>query len=211
MSENLADETRRYTHSFVLGADIVPRMSIEGFEELRDSVLEMICRIKIPKYKVTRRDKEYDDSTFEGVTKSIEDTLCSEDEIKESKFERQVSLFRKFQTELKQKNEDTYIHLCPPGTIIQLFSIKGTLRNPSGASLVETADAADANMEESKGVGRYMARWAKRRDFRRIIISPRLLLDHDPIGVKQKIQEVAREQFGLEMPFSPDNLEWVEP
>jgi hypothetical protein len=29
--------------------------------------------------------------------------------------------------------------------------------------------------------------------------------------VKQKIQQVAREQFGLDHPFSPDGLEWKEP
>lgn len=216
MSENLADTTRKFTNSYIVGADIVPRMSIEGFEELRDSVLEMICRIKIPKYKVTSRNKEYDNFTSGGVKKFIDDTLYDKDEIKDSEFEGQVVQFWKFQTELKEKNKDKYIQLCPPGSIIQLFPtdedgpgiIKGSLSNPFRERLANTA-ASDIG--DSRRLGRYTARWAKRSDFRRIIISSRLLLDHDPIGVKQKIQEVAHEKFDLDYPFSPNGLEWVEP
>lgn len=222
LSENLANESKKFTNSYVIGADIVPRMSIEGFELLRDGVLEMIYRVKVPKYKVTTRNKEYDDSTLEGVTKSIEETLYDKDDNHDSEFERQVLQFWRFQTELKEKNRSTYIHLCPPGSIIHLFPtddeqgwgiMNGNLPIPSllkGSSDDAGADT-DTDIGYSTRLGKYTARWVKRSDLRKIIISSRLLLDHDPIGVKHKIQQVAREQFGLENPFLPDDLEWKEP
>jgi hypothetical protein len=223
MSENLADESKRFTHSYVLGDDIVPRMSIEGFELLRDSVLDMICRVKIPKYKVTTRNNEYDHSTLEGVTKSIEDVLYYKDDNHDSEFERQVLQFLKFQTELKEKNRSTYIQLCPPGSIIHLFPthneqgwniMNGNLPlpfRPQGTVADATADIeTDTDLGYSTRLGKYTARWAKPKYLRKIIISSRLLLDHDPIGLKYKIQEVAHEQYGLDHPFLPDNLEWKE-
>ena len=39
MSQRLSDESMDFTNSFVVGDDIVPRMSIESFEELRNGVL----------------------------------------------------------------------------------------------------------------------------------------------------------------------------
>jgi len=170
-------------------------MNIEGFEELRDSVLEMICRIKVPKYKLAQVSKNFDNTTVEGLSKAINEILYEEEEVKESQFKRELEDFWNFQEGLKETNRESYIQLCLPGSIIQLF------RNV-GQTVFQDKSGED--------MGQYTARWANRIDFRHIHISPRLLLDHDIVGVKLRLQELAQEQFGLHPPFIP-RLDSVEP
>mmetsp|Transcript_71 Transcript_71/g.162 ORF Transcript_71/g.162 Transcript_71/m.162 type:complete len:685 (+) Transcript_71:143-2197(+) len=76
LSENLAIESENFTTSFVVNDDIIARITVENFEELRNGVLEMISRIKIPKYQVTKVVKKYDDSTEEGLSDAIDEILC---------------------------------------------------------------------------------------------------------------------------------------
>eukprot|EP00536_Pseudo-nitzschia_multiseries_P016233 jgi/Psemu1/312900/fgenesh1_kg.1051_\ len=153
MSENLAKETETFTTSFVVNDDIIARMNYENFEELRDGVLEMICRIKIPKYQVTNVIKKYDDSTEEGLSDAIGKILCKEEDIEDSEFKRQVDKFLAFQQKLKEQHKDHFIKLCPPGSMIQLFRTKKAA-NDFGEQL-----------------GRHTARRAKRSDFEHIELS----------------------------------------
>jgi hypothetical protein len=177
----------------VLDADIVSRLSIESFEDLRDSVLEMICRIKIPKYKVLTYSRKGSNER-EALTRDNASALHEKDEMKESTFKQQVVQFYEFQAGLKEKNKSKYIKLCPPGRIIQLFQTqegKSTLRLLS-----------QGKSEQSSGrANQYTARWAERRDLQKVLISPHLLADHDPINVKNKLQDLAL-NFGLTPPYS---------
>jgi Lipase (class 3) len=207
MSEELAEASAEYTYSFTIDDDIIARMSIEGFEELRDSVLEMICRVKIPKYQVSQQLKRFDFSTIEGVTQSIEESLSDKEKTQQSKFKEQVEEFWKFQAELKAKTD--YVRLCPPGTIVHLFRTRSNRRSARNrdirvlANSLTNLDASesDSDRQDNRSTRRYTARWAKRDDIEKIEISAHMLLDHDPIGVKLKIQSVARDQFGLKDPF----------
>jgi hypothetical protein len=224
MNKGLVDYSTEWTTSFVVGDDIVPRMSIEGFEELRDGVLDMICRIKIPKYQVTRTQQQlHDKSTTDQSNTPLQSILLDPDEVKDSKFRQQVIEFWKFQADLKEKNSSHYIELCPPGEIIELFKHRqiripsngvvgssfGRLRAASSSFLTGGAsnldDSADDEDEEEDSRP-FTARRAHRNEFRRIIISSRLLTDHDPIGVKKRFQDVATKQFGLKHPFSENDL-----
>lgn len=215
MNEELAEATSNYTYSYTVDDDIVARMTIEGFEELRDSVLEMICRVKIPKYKVCRQSKKFDLTTLEGVTESINEALYEKQNTENSRFKEQVEEFWKFQAELK--SEVNYVKLCPPGSIVQLFRIRSNKRSVRGREgLTSIMTSLDRIESESEGqrhctTRRYTARWAGRNDFEKIQISSHMLLDHDPIGVKVKLQTVAREQFGLKDPFSLDALDYIDP
>merc|ERR1711957_244727 len=99
MSENLADDVASFTTAYVVNDDIVARTSIEGFEELRDCILEIIYRIKIPKHEVTRVSKNYDDTTVDGLSKAINHILYDKDDMKDSKFKHDIEEFQKFQNE----------------------------------------------------------------------------------------------------------------
>jgi hypothetical protein len=218
MSENLAEAVSEYTTSYIVDTDIIARMSIEGFEELRDRVLEMIYRIKVPKHRVGKHGNEHDTSTAEGLAKSIQDTLYDEGETKNSEFKAQVEAFWRFQAELKEKTKNNDVRLCLPGSIVQLFRTlsnassrhqnqnqkirSATLVTGSDRRLTRRGESLDS-MDSSLGdVDKYTARWATRSDFNNILISSHLLSDHDPIGVKKKIQTVAKEQFGLNSSFA---------
>mmetsp|Transcript_23753 Transcript_23753/g.26471 ORF Transcript_23753/g.26471 Transcript_23753/m.26471 type:complete len:830 (-) Transcript_23753:86-2575(-) len=190
MSENLADDVASFTTAYVVNDDIVARTSIEGFEELRDSILEMIYRIKIPKHMVTKVSKYYDNTTVDGLSKAINHILHDKDDTKDSKFKHKIEEFQKHQKELKEKNRENYIKLCPPGDIIQLFQTAAT-----GHS-----EYLSTNVKE---MGQYTARWANRIDFEKIHISSHLLSDHNSTGVKIKLEQLAREKFGLRLPFLP--------
>jgi hypothetical protein len=209
MSEQLAEAVSDYTYAYTIDHDIIARMSIEGFEELRDSVLDMICRVKIPKCKVRQQSKKFDLSTKEGVTESIDEALYPKENVKNSKFKEQVEEFWKFQADLKTKTN--YVKLCPPGKIVHLFRTRSNSRSARSREVLWNSTTSLDRLESESGsvtaVRQFTARWAKRNDFEKIQISSHMLLDHEPIGVKVKIQKVAREQFGLNDPFLWDGLE----
>ncbi|KAG7360232.1 lipase class 3 [Nitzschia inconspicua] len=211
MSENLAEAVSDYIYSFSIDDDIIARMSIDTFEELRDSVLEMICRVKIPKYQVRAQARKFDLSTVDGVTKSIEETLYDRDNVRNSRFKDQVEEFWKFQTDLKATGIS--VKLCPPGSIVHFFRTRSNRRIVwkregfwNSQSSLDPDELGKQRQDQKSRL--YTPRWAKRNDFERIEISSHMLLDHDPIGVKLKIQKVAREQFALQDPFLWDELEY---
>jgi len=185
MSENLANETKDFTTTYVVNDDIIIRINYENFEELRNGVLEMICRIKIPKDQVTKMIKKYDDSSVEGLSKTIDEILYKKEEIKDSQFKRQVDDFLSFQSKLKEQHKEHYIKLCPPGSIIQLFRTKHIVN------------------DFGEEIGLHVARWAERSDFEHIELSPHFIFDHRTDSVTDKIQKLAKESFGLSPPFSP--------
>jgi hypothetical protein len=217
MSESLSDSISDCTYSFIVDGDIISRMSVEGFEELRDTVLEMIYRIKIAKYKVWKQSKKYDFSSPNSLAQSINDALYDENDTKDCRFKEQVEEFWGFQAELKEANKDDYHKLCLPGTLIQLFrtrSNKRLLRHGNNlvsascgssnmsinAEITDTGDSLRADTTRDKSY-HYTARWADRTDFQKIVISTHMLLDHDPIGVKTKIQQAASEQLAINHDF----------
>ena len=230
MSKDLADASMDWTTSFIIGDDIVPRMSIEGFEELRDSVLDMICRIKIPKYQVTRAQQQLHDT--KGATDkvkaktSLQSILYEHDEVKDSKFRQQVLEFWNFQDDMKQQNSSHYVELCPPGEIIELFKhrhgangVSGSFVKGIGSSIarrndvevegdnnIQDCDDDDDDDDREDDKRPFTARRAHRSEFRRVIVSPHLLADHDPIGVKRRLQDIAMNQFGVSPPFSEKDL-----
>jgi hypothetical protein len=170
----------------VLDADIVPRLSIESFEDLRNSVLEMICRIKVSKYEALRPLKRQKDKAL--LAEANAHALCEKNDIKETKFKQQVDAFYEFQASLKEKDKRRYIGMCPPGRIIQLLHLGGN-------------QSLQDSERSSRGSKQYAARWAERYDFQRVIVSSHLLFDHDPINLKNKLQDLAS-TFGLRPPYS---------
>jgi len=52
MTWEIATNCESWTTSFVLDSDIVPRLSVVALERLRDEVLDLVGRLKVPKYQV---------------------------------------------------------------------------------------------------------------------------------------------------------------
>jgi sn1-specific diacylglycerol lipase len=195
-SENLAEESSSWVTSFAVDSDLIPRISKESVEALRNDVLEMIARIKVPKYEVFELPSlKRANHSEESLREANDAILCNVDEIESSSFRQQLKEFYAFQGELKRKNASKYIRLFLPGEVVQLFGGGRRTRCPQ------------ANVSEETELGctlpqhTYTARWAKRKDFERIILSSHLMWDHDPVKVTRSLQEVASD-FGLSPPYT---------
>jgi sn1-specific diacylglycerol lipase len=190
LSKDLAEECSRWQTSYVLDADIVPRLSIESFEDLRDELLETVCRIKIPKYQISHPTRQ-ENRTRASLVEANANVLCDPAEPHDSSFKRQVEEFRELQANLKaQQQSALWVPLYPPGEIIQLFRTwdKSSLRRL-------------ASDETSGKPLEHTARWIERDDLDKIILSSHLLFDHDPVQVKRKLQKIAG-GFGLDPPYT---------
>jgi hypothetical protein len=199
----LADECSEWTTSYILDTDIIPRVSVESFEALRDETLEMIARIKIPKYKVFRYRGQKD-----GEGMSLDEFLAysvvhNKEDIEESKFVEQLREFREFQTSLKAKHHTRYVSLFPPGKIIQLFGSE---------TLAEKIERSEERKASSPAApppavvteiieNPYTARWAEKTDFREVILSSHFLSDHKTANVKAELHALAK-RFDLQQPYS---------
>ena len=130
--KHLAEECSSWMTSYVLDCDLVPRMSLESFEDLRDSILEMICRIRVPKYQVlSYRRKNYEckssirEHTAEVLYNSNHhhgDNENSDDEvIPDSEFKTQLKQFFEHQAALRSKNKSFMWSYLPLGTLFIWF------------------------------------------------------------------------------------------
>ena len=199
-SENLAEECSPWLTSYVLDADVIPRLAIRQFEVLRDSVLDMISRIKVPKCEVFSLEKCSTKSRAE-LADERQRILYDEDEVPDSVFKRQVEKFYAYQDELKQKTDTAghYIALFPPGKIVQLFRT----RNRGKRSLSRFLSVSSSEWTQTTGRENetsYVARWVQRHDLQQIILSPHMINDHVPGNMRRKIQEVAENVFELRSP-----------
>lgn len=195
-SENLSEESSAWITSFAVDSDLIPRISKESVEALRNDVLDMIARIKVPKYQVFKlqslKKANHTETSLHDANDAI---LCDEFENDTSEFRQQLNKFYAFQDELKRKDSSKYIQLFLPGEVVQLFGAGRRTSSPQ------------ANNSEEFGRGpavsnnTYTARFAKRKDFERIILSSHLMWDHDPVKVTRSLQEVASD-FGLSPPYT---------
>lgn len=183
-SENLAEECNSWLTSYIIDADIVPRLSVQSFEDLRDDVLRMICRIKVSKkelWKIVGR-KSKDRKVLMDEDEYI---LCQPDEIIESPFKHQVDKFLEFQTLLKGRSEgNVNAALYPPGRIIQLVRTK------------TESERSGHNTKKD-----YVARWIQRSELQYILLSSHLFTDHEPSSVNAKIQHTAQTKYKLNAPL----------
>eukprot|EP00980_Cylindrotheca_fusiformis_P009237 scaffold2012_cov193-Cylindrotheca_fusiformis.AAC.9 len=191
-SKNLAEESCSWITSYAVDSDLIPRISKESVEALRNDVLEMIARIKVPKHQVfdlpSFKKAKHSEASLRDENDSI---LRSTDEIESSRFRQQLQDYYAFQAELKRTNASKYIQLFLPGEVIQLFG--------EGRRTVFQSESSSEGTEHRKNT--YTARFAPRKDFERIILSSHLMWDHDPVKVARRLQEVASD-FGLNPPYT---------
>lgn len=198
--KTLAEECIPWVTSYVLDADVVPRLSIKSFEEFRNGVLKMICRIKVSKNEVFALSR----STTLDLDQLAEETdriLYDDDEIPETNFKLQVERFLEFQDELKLHDSEFYIDLYPPGEIVQLFR---THFSGSGRRILNSLPEILTEEDPTSKRG-YIARWIQREDLQHLIVSSHLFLDHLPTKVLREIQNVAENKFDLKQPFYKPN------
>ena len=199
LSWKLATECKDFVTSFVLDSDLVPRLSFQAMEQLRDDVLEMLCRIKVPKLHVVQ--------TFilNGIFRSHEETNDPEklayanDQILHNKeniptdteFYHQVEKFKSVQKERKEKRgEYRNIYLFPPGNMIHLVKIdeRRTCKN----RILKCMTCCTTNNGYT-----YTPVYVNNDDFDEITITPTMGFDHFPNRICLELERVA-ETFGID-------------
>jgi len=199
ISWRLATECKDFVTSFVLDSDLVPRLSVHSMEQLRDEVLEMISRIKVPKMQVVR--------TFilKGILGSHKETIDPEKlahdnaQILHSKeniptdteFYRQMEKFKAIQRQRREKRgEYRNISLFPPGKMVHLVKID------ERRSCLQTVAKCVTCCTTNVGY-KYTPVYVDNDDFDEITITPTMGFDHFPNRVCVELERVA-EAFGID-------------
>lgn len=180
LSKNMADSCKEYLTTYVLDDDIIPRLSLQSLERLRDDVLEMIARVKVTKREAIFARRSYSAETNGAL-------LHRQESIPQSTFCDQLADFRSHCEKRKSESPMLDIPLYPPGRIVHL---------------VKTGDTSSCPLSCKTGHNnQYTARWVEASDLGEVIISSHLLDDHDPLHVLNELERIAA-TFGLSPPFT---------
>jgi len=195
LSWKLATECSEFVNSFVLDSDIVPRLSLNNMERLRDEVLELIARVKMSKYDIAKRIYglcgEVSLGDLEYLIQQNEDMLYPQDHIPDSDFMRQLRMFKETQQERRaSRGVAREISLFPPGKIVHLVKTGQSNKCMHGFLSCITCGMSNSGFK-------YTPIRKENDDFNEIEISPTLWTDHFPNRVCIEIEKVAN-SFGID-------------
>jgi hypothetical protein len=146
--DRLASHCQDFITSMILGDDVIPRISSQNCDKLRDDFFDILAQIKVPKIKaISDVRAPCSDSHLKMRNDAI---MCSKKEIcRDTEFWQQVSSFR---SERASKNA-ALTKLYVAGKIMHIVDTKG---------------------DESK----YIAYWTSPNEFQNIKLSSNLVSDH---------------------------------
>jgi sn1-specific diacylglycerol lipase len=198
----MATQCKEWCTSCVLDTDLVPRLKVESMERLRDEILDLIGRIKVPKIEVAQRFvhtsalwgfrlcNEQQLEEKESLMESINDILYEPDEVPDSEYQQQLARFRDIQEERRRKRGTTRaIQLYPPGRILHLA--KTGEKRSCAAGLAKCVTCCMTNIGSQ-----YVPVWVDNDDLNEIVVSPTMGTDHFPNRMHAILEEVA-DEFGL--------------
>ncbi|XP_026171718.1 sn1-specific diacylglycerol lipase beta [Mastacembelus armatus] len=170
LSKALADYSKDFVVSVVLGKDLVPRLSIPNMEDLRRRILKIVSNCNKPKYRILLQGCWYelfggdpDDFPTEMDNRrqqELSQPLLGE----ESLMIGHSSSYQSFASDDSPAHTSTHLPLFLPGRVLHI-----TEDGPSRRTCFTEV--------------RYRAEWSNEMAFRSILISPRMLSDHMPDAV----------------------------
>mmetsp|Transcript_21788 Transcript_21788/g.60564 ORF Transcript_21788/g.60564 Transcript_21788/m.60564 type:complete len:1005 (-) Transcript_21788:65-3079(-) len=191
----LGEEVEPYVTSYILDTDIVGRSSVEGFLGVRDEMLEMVARIRVHKHVVMKKPSKGKDGQKIPLKEFNNQVLCTPSEIDStSEYVQELEKFYALQKTELEKTVNAHgvaTKLYPPGRIIQMFRTINLPEQHYASTVMSGETGADIP---------YTARWARRTDFKRIILSSHFISDHETANVKGQLHVLA-DQAGLHEPF----------
>uniref|UniRef100_A0AAY4EWJ4 Diacylglycerol lipase-beta n=1 Tax=Denticeps clupeoides TaxID=299321 RepID=A0AAY4EWJ4_9TELE len=194
MSKALAEYSRQFVVSVVLGKDLVPRLSIPNMEDLKRRILKIVSNCNKPKYRILLQGCWYE--MFGGVP---DDSPTELDIPREEELSRPLlggdSLLHHSPSYHSLTSDpdfspspthQTHLPLYLPGRIIYI-----TEDGPPRRSCWSQAS--------------YRSEWANEMAFRSVLISPRMLADHMPDVVHRALQGLERETQNPLCPSAQSN------
>lgn len=196
----MATRCNEWTTSCVLDSDIVPRLSVDSIRELRDDVLDIVGRVKVPKIEVARRlvqprrclrcapcvaAAEVDpEEQAELIRQGLRDTLHDSDSVPQYEYHRQVARFQEIQSERKSQRFSE--RLYPPGQIL-LISKSGE-KTSCAADIAKCLTCCTSSYGAS-----YCPVWVGNDALNEIVVSPTMGTDHFPTRIRAILERVADE------------------
>lgn len=200
ITRKLAEECKDFVSSFVLDSDLVPRLSVDSMEHLRNEVLELIGRIKVPKVEIVEH-------ALSGVLPGRNNVEDDPDVLVETnarilypkgsapidtEFARQLERVKAAQSERRKSRSGIRdVPLYPPGRICHLVKTGQRRRCCHGLIKCITCFTTNAGSE-------YTPIWVENDDLNEIVIAPTMGTDHFPDRVCLELEGVAANNFGID-------------
>lgn len=177
-------QCQEWCSSFVLDADLVPRLNRESMERLRDEILELIARIKVPKIEVAQL-------LMSSQEQQLDDILYHPDQVPNSDYLQQLERFKAIQSERRAaRGSVRAVALYPPGKMVHLVKTGERSSCMRGVAKCLTCFTTNAGFE-------YIPVWINNDDLNEIVIKPTMGADHFPNRIRSMLEQVAKD-FGLE-------------
>ncbi|GAX28436.1 sn1-specific diacylglycerol lipase [Fistulifera solaris] len=193
---DLATGCSEWCDSFFVDSDIVPRLSLESMDKLRDDMLEGIGRLKVPKIHVARRAVGhygllacgnfcYTLFSDEHALQDTAELLHEPESVPDSAFQDQLSRFRQMQAERKRsRGVIRSTRLYPPGRMIHLAKIGEKRSCLHGCARCLTCFSTSFGSE-------YVPVWVRNDELLEIVVSPTMGTDHFPNRLRKILVDVA--------------------
>lgn len=190
LSKALADYSKDFVVSVVLGKDLVPRLSIPNMEDLKRRILQIVSNCNKPKYRILLQGLRYelfggDPDDFPTEMENRREEALSQPLLGEqSLIVRHSSSYQSLGSDNSPVHITTDFPLFPPGRILHIKE-----DGPSRRSCFSQV--------------RYRADWSNETNFQSILISPRMLGDHMPDVVMGALNSLTSEKSFPLCPSSP--------
>jgi sn1-specific diacylglycerol lipase len=200
LSWRLATECAEWCSTFVLNSDLVPRLSVQSLEHLRDEVLDLVGRVKVSKAEVAQRTLP-SGVVFRSSHQSLEvnkldvilkDLLMDPSEIPlDSQYQLQLGSFKAVQAERRSlRGHLRSVMMYPPGRCVHFLKTNEKPSFRGGITKIITCCTTNFGSE-------YTPIWVQNNDFNEIVVSPTMGTDHFPNRMTDVLQETVS-TYGLD-------------
>ncbi|NXR11470.1 DGLB lipase, partial [Semnornis frantzii] len=180
LSKSLADYTKHFIISVIVGKDLVARLSMPNMEDLKRRIVRIVANCNRPKYQILLRGCWYEvfggdpDNFPTELDGRSQDALSQPLLAEESLMVHRSPSYSALEDGSHLNSPPQYPRLYLPGKIIHI---------------VEESSSRRLCSSDIK----YSARWSNETTFSSILISPKMITDHMPDVVLKALNSLSQE------------------
>ncbi|XP_043487302.1 diacylglycerol lipase-beta-like [Polistes fuscatus] len=190
-----AKVTEEFVLTIGLGDDLVMKLSVESTEDLRTSLLDTLAACRLPKYRVILNGFGY---ALHGVPEQDLDNTWENFDII-NPLPIQQSPLLKISTNTNDENKVLVRDISQRRFSKMRLYNAGLILHLSRCKHIETDTKSKKNKKEKK----YEMRWAQPEEFTKLIVMPRMLLDHLPENLEKALATLIEQQKDLPIYLDP--------